>query len=82
MKLDQDGCCLGTPKFQEVLKDEIEQRAVEELPLSQALRYGNYVADERPAVMVHRVEQRGGFIDRGEDWTVFAGIDAGSCCAE
>ena len=44
----QDSCCLGTPKFQEVLKDEIEQRAVEELPLSQALRYGNYVADEDP----------------------------------
>ena len=80
MKLDKTVAAWGTPKFQEVLKDEIEQRAVDELPLSHALRYGNYVADERPAVMLHRVEQRGSFIV-ARIGLFFAGIDAGSCCA-
>ena len=80
MKLDKAVRAWGTPNFQEVLKDEIEQCAVDELPLSQALRYGNYVADERPAVMLHRVEQRGSFIV-ARIGLFFAGIDAGSCCA-
>lgn len=80
MKLDKTVRAWGTPEFQEVLKNEIEQRAVDELPLSQALRYGNYVADERPAVMIQRVEQQGSFIVTRVG-VFFAGIDAGSCCA-
>ena len=80
MKLDKAVRAWGTPNFQEVLKDEIEQCAVEELPLSQALRYGNYVADEKPAIMVHRVEKRGSCIV-ARIGLFFAGIDAGSCCA-
>ena len=80
MKLEKAVRAWGTSKFQEVLKDEIEQRAVDELPLAQALRYGNYVADERPEVMIHRVEQRGGFIV-ARMGLFFGGINAGSCCA-
>ncbi|HPE81834.1 MAG: hypothetical protein R3E46_09720 [Sedimenticolaceae bacterium] len=80
MKLDKAVRAWGTPNFQEVLKDEIEQCAVDELPLSQALRYGNYVADEKPAIMVHRVEKRGSCIV-ARIGLFFAGIDAGSCCA-
>ncbi len=80
MKLDKAVGAWGTPQFQDVLKEEIERRAVDELPLSQALRHGNYVADERPAVMIHRVEQQGPFIV-ARVGLFFAGIDAGSCCA-
>lgn len=80
MKLDKVVRAWGTSKFQEVLKEEIERRAVDELPLAKALRYGNYLADERPAAMIHRVQQHGGFIV-ARIGLFFAGVDAGSCCA-
>lgn len=80
MKLDRVVRAWGSAKFREVLKDEIEQRAVGELPLAQALRYGNYLADERPAVMIHRVEQQGEIIVV-RIGLLFAGINAGACCA-
>ena len=71
----------GTPEFREVLKDEIERLAISELPLAQALRFGNFVADERPTVMINSIE------DQGDHVTVrlglfFAGINAGACCAD
>lgn len=80
MNLEKAARAWGRSKFQEVLKDEIEQRAVDELPLAKALRHGNYVADERPAVMIHLVEQHEGIIF-ARIGLFFAGVNAGSCCA-
>jgi hypothetical protein len=81
MRLTKSARAWGTPKFREVLKDEIEHLAISELPLAQALQFGNFVADERPTVMINSVE------DQGDHVTVrvglfFAGINAGACCAD
>lgn len=70
----------GTPAFREVLKDEIAHLAMSELPLAQALQFGNFIVDEEPTVMINSIE------DRGDHVTVrvgvfFAGVDAGACCA-
>jgi hypothetical protein len=71
----------GTPKFREVLKDEIEQLAISELPLAQALQFGNLVADERPTVMINGIEDQGDHV-MVRIGLFFAGIDAGACCAD
>ena len=71
----------GTAKFREVLKDEIEQLAVSEFPLAQALQFGNFVADERPTVMINSIEDRGDHV-AVRVGLFFAGINSGACCAD
>ena len=81
MRLASAVAAWGTPQFREVLKDEIEHLAISEFPLAQALQFGNFVADERPTVMINSIE------DRGDHVVVrvglfFRGINAGACCAD
>ena len=80
MKLEKTVRAWGTSRFHEELKREVEQRAVDQLPLSQALRYGNHVADERPAVMIHRAEQQGGYC--GQDLAVLCPAQCGFLLCE
>ncbi|MCP5413031.1 MAG: hypothetical protein H6961_00200 [Chromatiaceae bacterium] len=51
-----------------------------ELPLQRALRYGNYVLDQPPTVIINGVDEREGAIVVRAG-LFFAGVDAGSCCA-
>jgi hypothetical protein len=71
----------GTPKFREVLKEEIEHLVISEFPLAQALQFGNFVADERPTVMINSIEDRGDHV-AVRVGVFFAGINAGACCAD
>ncbi len=81
MKLTRALRAWGQPGFRAELKAELEQWQLSDLPLQQALRSGNRVMDERPTVMIN------GY-DEGEEAIVarvgliFAGLDAGSCCAD
>jgi hypothetical protein len=81
MRLMQAVRAWGRPEFREVLKAEVEGLGVDELPLRQALRSGNFVIDARPRVMVNGVDERGDAII-ARLGLFFAGIDAGSCCSE
>lgn len=80
MKLVKAVSVWGTPRFRELLKEEIEQQVLGEPLLQRALRYGNFLADQKPTAMIYHIEEH-------EDHVVvrlglfFAGIDAGSCCA-
>ena len=81
MRLANAAGAWGTPKFREVLKDEIEHLAVSELPLARALHFGNFLADERPTVMINSIEDRGDHI-AVRMGLFFAGINAGAGCAD
>ena len=81
MRLAKSVRAWGTPKFREVLKDEIAHLAISELPLAQALQFGNFVADERPTVMINSIEDRGDHV-AVRAGLFFAGINAGACCAD
>ena len=81
MRLANAAGAWGTPKFREVLKDEIEHLAVGEFPLARALQFGNFLADERPTVMINSIEDRGDHI-AVRMGLFFAGINAGACCAD
>lgn len=81
MRLAKSVRAWGTPKFREVLKDEIEHLAISEFPLAQALQSGNFFADERPTVMINSIEDRGDHV-AVRVGLFFAGINAGACCAD
>lgn len=81
MRLAKSIKAWGTAKFREVLKDEIEHLMISEFPLAQALQFGNFVADERPAVMINSIEDRGDHV-AVRVGVFFAGINAGACCAD
>ena len=80
MKLTRTVRLSGTPKFRDALKKEIERMGIDELPLRQALHGGNFLLDEKPVVMVNGVDELQDTIV-ARVGLFFAGIDAGSCCA-
>jgi hypothetical protein len=49
--------------------------------LAKALQFGNFVADERPTVMINSIEERGDQL-AVRVGLFFAGINAGACCAD
>jgi ribosomal protein L10 len=71
----------GTTKFREVLKEEIEQQVGRESLLQRALLNGNFIADERPTVMINSIEDQGDHV-AVRVGLFFAGINAGACCAD
>ena len=81
MKLAKSVRAWGTPRFREVLKDEIKHLAMSEIPLARALQFGNFVADERPTVMINSIEDQGDHVAVRVGF-FFAGINAGACCAD
>jgi hypothetical protein len=47
----------GTPQFQDVLKQELEQLGADDLPLQRGLSSGNYVSNTPFTVLVHSVAE-------------------------
>jgi hypothetical protein len=71
----------GTPRFNEVLKDEIEQLDVQALPLQQGLSRGSHVGGARPQVMIISVTEQSGSIC-AKAGIFYTGIIAGCSCAD
>lgn len=71
----------GQPDFNAVLKQDIEQISVDELPLVQGLCSGNYVSGNRFSAMVISANDADGFI-RARAGIFFQGILSGCSCAD
>ena len=71
----------GTPDFTEVLKQQIAQLDVAQLPLQQGLVTGNYVADAPITLVVHNVAERDEVI-RVKAGIFYQGVLGGCSCAD
>jgi hypothetical protein len=81
IKLDKSLHAWGTPKFQAVLKQEIEQLGADNLPLQQGLSTGNYVSDTPFTVLVHSVAEMDNMI-RVKVGIFYQGIIGGCSCTD
>lgn len=70
-----------TPDFENVLKVEIQKIDVERLPLQQGLSLSSYVSDADISVLILNVTETVNVI-RAKTGIFYAGINAGSCCAD
>jgi len=72
---------LGTPRFGEMLKDELESLSVEQLPLQQCMTRSSYVLEQKPDVVILATEDRNAeiYIRVG---ICFSGVIAGCSCAD
>lgn len=71
----------GTPDFNDVLKKEMEQMDVDQLPLQQGLSTGSYAIADAIEVMIISVSEDAGCI-RAKAGIFYAGIIAGCSCAD
>ena len=81
IQLNQTLRAWGTPEFKAVLKQEIAQLGIEQLPLQQGLTSGNYVTAEPISVMIHNVAEIGNII-RVRAGIFYQGILGGCSCAD
>ena len=71
----------GTPEFEDSLKDEIERMDADLLPLQQGLSQSSYVGDGDIGVVILDVTETVDVI-RAKTGIFYAGVIAGSCCAD
>jgi hypothetical protein len=71
----------GTPEFNGVLVQEIEQLTIDQLPLQQGLSTGSHALDNRVKAMILSVVDEGGYI-RARAGIFYTGIIAGCSCAD
>lgn len=71
----------GTPGFEDVLKQEIAQLGIGQLPLQQGLATGNYVADAPFTVAIYSVAGQGNTI-RVRAGIFYQGVIGGCSCAD
>ena len=71
----------GTAEFDEILKKQVEQMGVEQLPLQQGLSVGNYALDGKINVLVISVSDDTNFI-YVKAGIFYTGIIAGCSCAD
>ncbi len=71
----------GTPDFNDVLKKEIEQVDIDELPLQQGLSSGSCVAGDQFSVMIIGISDSNGLI-HVKAGIFYSGILAGCSCAD
>jgi hypothetical protein len=81
IKLDKALAAWGTPRFNEVLKREIEALDAERLPLQQGLSQGNAVSDSGFSAMIIRVWEEDEVIG-ARSGIFYKGIIAGCSCAD
>jgi hypothetical protein len=71
----------GTPEFNGILKQEIEQLTIEQLPLQQGLTSSSHALDDRlRAVIISVVDERR--VIRAKAGIFYTGIIAGCNCAD
>lgn len=71
----------GTPRFKEVLKQEIEQLDAETLPLQQGLSVSSHVTDRPFQAMIISASEAAGLI-RVKVGLFYTGVIAGCSCAD
>ncbi len=71
----------GSPGFEEVLKEEIQQLDSAMLPLQQGLSRSSHVSDTKTSVVVLRLAETADAIE-AKAGIFYAGIIAGSCCSD
>ncbi len=71
----------GKPDFNAVLKQDIEQLDVDQLPLQQGLSIGSYVAGKQFSAMIISAADGEGFI-RAKAGIFYKGILGGCSCAD
>lgn len=81
MQLTESLKVWGTPAFKEVLKSEIEQLGLDQLPLQQGLSQTSYVSDKGFQAMIIKVTDGQPGI-RAKVGFFYSGIIAGCSCAD
>ena len=71
----------GTPGFNAILVQEIEQMTIDQLPLQQGLSTGSHALDNRLRAMIISVVDEGRCI-RARAGIFYAGVIAGCSCAD
>lgn len=70
----------GTPAFESVIKQEIEQLPAAQLPLQQGLKTGSYALDGHKAMIIGAAEEAG--VIRVKAGIFYSGILTGCACAD
>jgi len=81
IRLDQTLSAWGTPDFSAILKHEVAQLNVDQLPLQQGLTTGNYVSDAPITVMILSVAEMEKEI-RVKAGIFYQGIIGGCSCTD
>lgn len=81
LKLKNALKALGTPDFEKALKEDIQLLESGVLPLQQGLSLSSHVADAKISVIVLNTTESTESI-RAKTGIFYAGIIAGSCCAD
>ena len=71
----------GTPEFNGILVQEIEQLTIDQLPLQQGLSTGSHALDNRLRAMIISVVDEGNCI-RARAGIFYTGVIAGCSCAD
>lgn len=71
----------GTPAFEDILKEEIEQLDAEQLPLQQGLSTSSYALDNKLKVRIISVSEDASFI-HAKVGIFYTGIIAGCSCTD
>ena len=71
----------GSDPFRAVLKAALEALPIDQLPLQQGLRFGNYALDERPVVMILSCTDAGELVDIRVG-VFYHSVIAGCSCAD
>ena len=71
----------GTPDFEIVLQQEMQEIEPELLPLQQGLSQSSYVSDTEISVLILNITETASDI-LAKAGIIYAGIIAGSCCAD
>lgn len=80
IQLDKALQAWGTPDFEAVLKQEVAQLGISQLPLQQGLTVGNYVLDEPLTVTINSVVELEDLI-RVQAGIFFKSVIGGCSCA-
>jgi len=81
IRLDKALNARGTADFSRILKQEIAQLGVAQLPLQQGLSTGNYVSDAPITVMLHSVAETENVL-RVKAGIFYQGIIGGCSCTD
>ncbi|MCG6969115.1 MAG: hypothetical protein PVF34_11820 [Gammaproteobacteria bacterium] len=81
IRLAQSINAFGSPEFKQVLKQEMEQLSIDQLPLQQGLSTSSYALDDARSVMVIDVSDDADFI-YAKAGIFYSGVIAGCSCAD
>jgi len=81
LKLDKSLNAWGSADFEGILKQEVAQFGVEQLPLQQGLSIGNYVADAPITLVIQSVAEMGRVISI-KAGIFYQGVIGGCSCSD